>query len=255
MLADEYEAFLFDLDGVVFVDDEPVTGVVEAIRRLRRRGKDIQFVTNNSQYTREAFAEKLTDLGIAAGAEDVTSAAWVTAAHLRDRGFDQVYCIGVDGFRSELDRQGIGLGERGAEAVAVGFDPGVTYADLRTATQLVHGQDLPLVATSGDASYPVADGIAPGTGAIVRAIEAASGTEATVVGKPNPPLFERALRAVSKRPVAMVGDTLASDVAGAHGAGIDGILVSLHCRRDDEADAEVEPEARVETPMGLVEPE
>lgn len=252
MLADEYEAFLFDLDGVVFVDDEPVTGAVKTLQRLRQLGKEIQFVTNNSQHTRQEFAEKLTEMGIDTQADDVTSAAWVTARHLRNRDVDSVYLIGMDGFRTELDRQGIDISDHDADAVVVGFDPTVTYDDLKTATQLVHEQDLPLVATSGDESYPSGDGIAPGTGAILRAIEAASATEATVVGKPNAPLFDRALERVSNRPVAMVGDTPDADVEGAHRAGIDSILVSLHCRHPGRDVTTVSPDARIDTPFDLV---
>jgi len=251
MLADEYGAFLFDLDGVVFVGDEPVTGAVETLRRLRDAGKEIQFVTNNSQHTRRAFAEKLTGFGIDARPEQITSAASATAEYLADRGVESVHLVGMDGFRTELGRRGIDDSERDADAVVVGFDPTVTYDDIETATRLVYERDLPLVATSGDTSYPSGDGVAPGTGAILRAIEAASGTEATVVGKPNAPLFDLALDRVSTRPVVMVGDTPGADVEGARRAGIDSILVSLHCRAD-RADA-VDPDVRIETPIDLVD--
>ncbi|WP_251329688.1 HAD-IIA family hydrolase [Haloplanus pelagicus] len=253
MLADEYEALLFDLDGVVFVGDEPVRGAVETLRRLRDAGKEIQFVTNNSQHTRREFAEKLAAFGIDARPVEITSAASATAEYLADRGVESVYLVGMDGLRAELRQRGIADRERDADAVVVGFDPTVTYDDIATATSLVYDRDLPLVATSGDTSYPSGDGVAPGTGAILRAIEAASDTEATVVGKPNAPLFDRALGRISTRPVAMVGDTPSADVAGANRAGIDSILVSLHCRAGHDVDPS--PDVRIETPLDLVDPD
>jgi HAD superfamily hydrolase (TIGR01450 family) len=87
-----------------------------------------------------------------------------------------------------------------------------------------HGADL--VASNADATYPAADGVTlPGAGAIVAAVETATGARAEVVGKPHAPIFREALRrAAGERPL-VVGDRLDSDIEGARRLGWDSALV------------------------------
>ncbi|QLG27294.1 HAD-IIA family hydrolase [Halorarum halophilum] len=248
MLADRYDAFLFDLDGVVVVGDRPVTGAVETLERLRDRGAQVRFVTNNSRSTRESVSDHLESLGVEAAVEETFTAASATAAHLADAGASSVYVLGSDGFTEEMRRHGVRPTEADADAVAVGLARTATYDDLATATRLVRN-GASFVAANADGAYPTEEGIAPGTGALVAALRAATGRDATVVGKPEPELFERALSGVEGR-VAMVGDSRGSDVAGARRVGIDAVLVTEHAREDD---AGPEPDATVATPHGLFE--
>lgn len=248
MLADRYDAFLFDLDGVVVVGDRPVTGAVETLERLRDRGAQVRFVTNNSRSTRESVSDHLESLGVEAAVEETFTAASATAAHLADAGASSVYVLGSDGFAEEMRRHGVRPTEADADAVAVGLARTATYDDLATATRLVRN-GASFVAANADGAYPTEEGIAPGTGALVAALRAATGRDATVVGKPEPELFERALSGVEGR-VAMVGDSRGSDVAGARRVGIDAVLVTEHAREDD---AGPEPDATVATPRGLFE--
>lgn len=248
MLADRYDAFLFDLDGVVVVGDRPVTGAVETLERLRDRGAQVRFVTNNSRSTREGVRDRLVSLGVEATVEETFTAASATAAHLAEAGASSVYVLGSDGLAEEMRRHGVTPSEADAEAVAVGLDRTATYDDLTTATRLVRG-GAAFVAANADGAYPTEGGVAPGTGALVAALRAATGRDATVVGKPEPELFERALSGVEGR-VAMVGDSRESDVAGAKRVGIDTVLVTEHARDDD---AGPDPDATVGTPRGLFE--
>ncbi|WP_101297022.1 HAD-IIA family hydrolase [Halegenticoccus soli] len=261
MLADRYDAFLFDLDGVIVVGDRPVDGAVDALARLRDRGTPIRFVTNNSRSTREALCAHLRDLGIEARVEEMYTAASATAAHLADAGADSVYVLGDDGFAAEMSRHGVtptdgraggdSVIEDAADAVAVGLDRTATYDKLATATRLIRERGAAFVAANDDNAYPTDEGIAPGTGALVAALRTATGREPTVVGKPHPELFERAMSGLDGE-VAMVGDSLASDVEGARRAGIESIYVTAHARAEDEGPA---PDATVDTPAGLFDPE
>ena len=249
MLADRYDAFLFDLDGVVVVGDRPVTGAVETLERLRERGTQVRFVTNNSRSTREAICDHLDSLGVEAAVEETYTAASATAAHLAEAGASSVYVLGGDGFAEEMRRHGVTPTETAdADAVAVGLDESATYDDLTAATRLLR-DGAAFVAANEDAVYPTEEGLAPGTGALVAALRTATGRDATVVGKPEPELFERALSGVEGR-VAMVGDSRGADVAGAKRAGVDAILVTEHAREDD---AGPDPDVTVATPRGLFE--
>jgi HAD superfamily hydrolase (TIGR01457 family) len=228
MLAERFDAFLFDLDGVLYQGDEPIPGAPEAVAALRALGKGVAFVTNNSSRTPEAVAAKLRSVGIEAVAGEVETSGLTTAALLAERGVPDAYVIGGEGVRRALADAGILVLEGDpdtAGAVVVGFDPEVDYAMLRRASLLVQA-GVPFIATNPDASFPAGDGERwPGAGAIVAAVETTTGVRAEVIGKPNPPIFRAALdRAGGGRPL-MIGDRLDTDIAGAVAAGWPSFLV------------------------------
>lgn len=247
MLADRYDAFLFDLDGVVVVGDRPVRGAVETLESLRERDTPVRFVTNNSRSTREALCDHLRELGVEASVDELYTAASVTSAHLADAGVETVYVLGSEGLAEEMRRHGLRPVDERADAVAVGLDRSATYDDLAAATRQIREEGARFVAANDDNAYPTEEGIAPGTGALVAAIRTATGREPTVVGKPQPELFERALSGLDGR-VAMVGDSRTSDVAGARSVGIESILVTEHARDEDDGPA---PDATIPDPRGL----
>ena len=164
--------------------------------------------------------------------------------------------IGTGSFHRQVAEAGIEEVdlEEWADAVAVmvsGHD-GFDYRELRAAAMAARAGAI-LAATGKDPTMPMPDGHWPGTGAILAAIETASGVEATVTGKPFPAIFEAALDAIG-RPgrVAMVGDRADTDVAGAQAIGLDGILLS----RPGSASAQpelgwVDPDHRIESLLDL----
>ncbi|MDP9302476.1 MAG: HAD family hydrolase, partial [Actinomycetota bacterium] len=85
MIADRYDAFLFDLDGVLYRGEEPIDGAARTLATLRSLGKGLAFITNNSSRTPEAIAAYLTGLGIEAQPEEVETSALTTAELLRSR--------------------------------------------------------------------------------------------------------------------------------------------------------------------------
>lgn len=232
LLADVYEAFILDLDGVLFRGDEPIAAATPTIDALRGMGKRLVFLTNNSARTPEQIATKLGRLGIDASADEVVTSAQATGEFLagqRESGQPlTAYVIGQDGIRSALVESGLELVDGDADRsdfVVVGWDGDVTYEMLRRATVLVRG-GARLVATNADASYPAPGGeLWPGAGAILAAVETASDARAVVVGKPHPPLFRSALSRAGTRKALMVGDRIETDIAGAVTAGLDAALV------------------------------
>lgn len=229
ILAEAFEAFLLDLDGVVYRGSQPLSGAPEALARLRAGRRRPVFLTNNSARTPEQIARKLIGLGVEAAPEEVVTSAQALADLLSRRDGDRTaFVIGEDGVRQALSASGIEVvdGEPDRTGyVVVGWDRGVTYDDLRTASVLV-GRGATLVATNADPSYPAEGGeLWPGAGAILAAVETATGVRAEVAGKPHVPLFEAALDRAGTRRAAVIGDRIETDVAGARAARLQSILV------------------------------
>lgn len=226
MLADRFDVFLLDLDGVLYVGNAPLPGAVDAVRRLRRRGKTLRFLTNDPRPARAEATRRLQAMGFDAHAGEVVTSGWATAAYLRTERVASAYVVGSDGLRATLQEAGIAVtDEADVEAVVVGCDEHVDYRAIQhAATRIRRGARF--VATNADATFPTPAGPYPATGAIVAAVEAAAGRRPTVVGKPEPLMFEMALEGVppSARAV-MIGDRWEIDVVGAQRAGIAGLLV------------------------------
>jgi glycerol 3-phosphatase-2 len=225
-----FDGLIVDLDGVVWIGAEAVPGSVVALRDLRERGIRILFVTNDPRGSRADYAAQLDGLGIEARESEIVTSSSALASLLgRDAPGKTAYVIGSPALKAELAAAGLRLldddAARDADVVAVGGHVGFDYGELRIAGQALRRGAL-LYATGRDAVFPMPDGPWPGTGAVLAAVEAAGGTEATVVGKPEPFIFEhaRTLLAGCER-VAIVGDNLESDIAGGKRAGLTTILV------------------------------
>src|SRR5436189_243703 len=85
------------------------------------------------------------------------------------------------------------------------------------------------------------DGLWPGTGAILAAVEVGSGREAAIVGKPEPQLFFTALDRLGDGSTLVIGDRLDADIAAAEKARLDAALVLTGGTTREEADAAKKP--------------
>lgn len=228
MLAEQFAAFLFDLDGVVYVGEEALPGARESLARLRDMGKPVRFLTNDPRPTRADVARRLSGLGVEADPKEVVTSGWATAENLRESGVRSAYVVGSEGLAAEVREAGINTDERGGyEAVVVGCDERVSYEHIRRASELVHG-GAAFVATNDDGSFPGPEGPLPATGAIVAAVRVATGKRPTVVGKPHDRMFDLCARDLGVEPsrAAVVGDSIETDILGAHNSGFAGILIS-----------------------------
>jgi phosphoglycolate/pyridoxal phosphate phosphatase family enzyme len=241
-LPDRVRLVIFDLDGVVYRGDEPVPGAAELVDFLHRHRVAVRFATNNSMSTRRVYVERLAGMGIVATTDEIVTSTSATIEHLRRHAPEvrAVLAIGADGMESELREAGLdvtmaatavthepgGPLDRPHDAVIVGLDPAVDYAGLSSAMAAV-AAGARLIATNADARYPTPAGFLPGAGAIVAALQTASGAMAEIIGKPSPAMFTAILEAagVSAAETVVVGDNPDADVAGAHRAGCAAILV------------------------------
>lgn len=246
-LADEFDGFLIDLDGVVWVGRELVPGAVETLAKMLDDGKEVVFVTNNSVKQPAEYAARLRDAGIEIGDDRVLTGGAVTAQLAAERvgAGGTAFVIGAPGFKRTVAAAGLKLldGEaaRSADAVVVSAHREFDYAELLTATRALQA-GAALFGTSRDPTLPMPDGAWPGTGATLAAVETASGKCAETGGKPEPPLFEQALALIPRADrVAMVGDRIASDIEGGRRAGLATVLVLTGADARAEAEAAKSP--------------
>jgi HAD superfamily hydrolase (TIGR01450 family) len=257
--ADEFDGFLIDLDGVVWIGREPVPGAVESLRALIEGGKEIVFVTNNPGRPPATYAERLRGIGVPV-ADDRVVTAGVATARLAAERIGQgagAFVVGAPGLKEATVDAGLELLEgepaKSADAVLVSGHREFDYEELLTATFALR-RGAALFATSRDPTLPMPGGPWPGTGAILAAVETASGKTAEIGGKPEPHLFAqaRSLIAGAAR-VAMVGDRVSSDVVGGHRAGLTTILVlSGACTREEAEAAEPPPDHVLDDISGLL---
>jgi 4-nitrophenyl phosphatase len=194
--------FALDLDGVVWLADEPIPGAAAAVGRLRAAGHDVVFCTNNSSQPVAEVEAKLARMEIPAAGLVITSA--MAAATLVEPG-ERVLVCGGPGIVEALEQRGaIPIREGAADVVLVGFHRDFDYERLRIAATAVR-RGARLLATNDDTSYPTPDGPIPGGGAILAAVETGAGVRATVAGKPNAPMAGL-VRDVLGADGVMVGD-------------------------------------------------
>jgi glycerol 3-phosphatase-2 len=265
-LADQFDGFLIDLDGVVWIGRDPVPGSPEALGAMLDAGKEIVFVTNNPTRLPAAYAERLAGMGVEVGPERIVTAGMVAAqlaAAAADGGSALV--LGREPLQemvaaagpAVLDREDVEGADAAAVVVVSGF-PEFRFDHLRAAKRALDA-GAALVATSRDPTMPMPGGEWPGTGSILAAVETATGRTAEIAGKPQRHLFEMALAAIpAAKRVAMVGDRLSSDIAGGHAAGLQTILVLSGTSgaaggSEDPTDAEVQPDHVLPNLAGLVE--
>lgn len=258
-LADNFDGFLVDLDGVVWVGREAVPGSAETLRELIEGGKEVVFVTNNPGRPPATYVERLRQVGVSAAEDRVVTAGVVTAglaaARVGPKG--TAFVIGAAAFHETAAEAGLrelsGEDAGNADAVLVSGHRGFDYEELLAATRALQ-RDAALFATSRDPTLPMPGGAWPGTGSILAAVETASGKRAEIGGKPEHHLFDAARELISAAErVAMVGDRISSDIEGGRRAGLATILVlSGASTREEAATADSPPDHLLDDLAGLL---
>ncbi len=252
-LIDKFNCFLIDLDGVVYVEQSPIEGSVDTINHLVDRGKEILFITNDPRSSLSEYAQKLRDMGLKVTEDDVITSAIAIANHIKSHTEHSekknAYVVGSSALKKEIELAGLTLvdGEEAKEAdyVILGGHPDFHYNELKLATlALRNGAEF--FATSRDPAYPSSEGHVPATGAMLAAIEVASGKKAVVAGKPEYIIFEEALTrntCTGKTNTVIIGDRLDTDILGGYSAGISTILsLSGSTKKEDVKISLIKPD-------------
>ncbi len=262
---------IFDMDGVLYRGNLVMPHAREAVQRLRRGGWQVFFATNNSTATRDEYVTRLAALKLGGDMEHVVTSAYATAHYLErcDPRPKDVLVVGADGLRAEIRAVGIGVRTAAslpgtepppeaaldgadpgamrryltslelpspADTVVVGLDLHLTYAKLAEAQRAVLA-GARFICSNRDRAYPVEGRLLPGAGSIVAAIEIATGQQALCIGKPEPFLFEEALRRAGwtrgGEAAVVIGDVPDYDMVAAHRVGATGVLITTGLTEGD----------------------
>jgi 4-nitrophenyl phosphatase len=207
-----------DLDGVVYLGSQPIQGSADALSELTAAGWNILMCTNNSTRSPTEVAERLHEItGFSTGPESILTSAQAAALMLAPSK-PRCFVLGGSGIVEALTSADIPVVEfaQQAEAVVVGLATDLTYSWLREAVTAVFN-GARLIATNLDSTYPTESGLWPGGGAIVAAVEAATGVKAEPAGKPWPPMRELIAKHLVAGPVWVAGDRPDTDLALAEG--------------------------------------
>ncbi len=228
-----FDAYVFDLDGTIYLGDELLPGAKQLVEELRRRGKAVRFLSNNPTKDPSDYATKLGELGLPTPTEEIVNTVVSMTAWLLDNAPDAVvFPMGSDALIRSLTASGIELSEdpERIDIVLASYDRTFSYRKLQIAFDAIwfHGRAR-LVATNPDRYCPMPGGRGePDCAAMIAAVEACTGTRCEViVGKPDPAMLTLALRGLDVDPArtVMVGDRLSTDLRMAQEAGVVGALV------------------------------
>jgi glycerol-1-phosphatase len=237
-----YDNLLLDLDGCVWVGDEALPGAAEAVAALRDEGKSILFLTNDVRHPPEGFVRKLWKLGVQASLDEVLSVGSAVQFWLAERYSGTAFVVGAQALVDHVADAGLRVVNNTrfasrAEVVVVAGHDDLVFEELKIAAQAVM-RGAELIGATRDANFPMPDGPWPGTGAVLAAIEVASGRQAAyVVGKPEGVMYAAALDRLGDGRTLGVGDRLDVDVLGARRAGLDSALVLTGATTRSQADA------------------
>lgn len=227
--AQAYDAALYDLDGVIYLGAQAVPHAVESVQAATAAGARPLYVTNNSSREPEAIAAQISSFGLACEASQIVTSAQAVAL-LLDEVLEpgaKVLPVGGPGLRTAIAARGFTLVERAADrpdAVVQGFAADLGWRDLAEAAYAI-GAGARHIATNLDGSIPNESGIAPGNGALVRAVVEATGVQPLASGKPLPEIFRQAAERIGSTNPLAIGDRLDTDLEGARAAQMPGMLV------------------------------
>jgi NagD protein len=257
-----FAGYVVDLDGTVYLGDEPLPGAVDALARIRAAGSRVVFLTNNPLRSAADYAERLVRLGIQADEREVVTPLAVLTSYLSEHHPGApVLTVSEPLVDHTLETAGITVTTEPADAgvVVVSFDRTFDYAKLLRAFRAVRRRGAVMVATNPDPFCPSPDGGLPDCAAMLAAVEACTGVKAeAVLGKPGPQMAAevRTRLAVQASDAAMVGDRILTDVAMSRALGMTSILVlSGATAPGDVAASSVQPDYVIDNLADLLPPE
>ncbi len=221
-------ALVIDADGVLWRGRQPLPGVPAFFDFLRARNIPYIIATNNSARPESDVVEKLARYGTPIEESRVLTSSLATALSLPRVAPDakRVLVVGGEWLGTAMTRAGYQVVEQDADAVIVGIDWNLTYEKLKRAHREIR-RGAKFIGTNADKTFPSEEGIIPGAGSILAALEAASETAPIVIGKPERMMFDIAVEKMGVPPelTATLGDRLETDILGGQRAGLRSILV------------------------------
>lgn len=221
-------ALLIDMDGVLWVGQQPLPGVRPFFEFLRARQIRFVLVSNNATRRADYAVGRLKSMGVNITPEEVLTSADATPRWLASKlpEIKRAFVVGEDALLDALREAHIDSVPENADAVIAGLDRSLNYEKLKRATLEIR-RGAKFIATNTDRTLPTEEGLTPGAGSIVAALAAATDIEPLVIGKPGRPMFDLALEMAGTTvpETAMLGDRLDTDIDGAAAIGLTTIMV------------------------------
>ncbi|WP_085991473.1 TIGR01457 family HAD-type hydrolase [Oceanobacillus senegalensis] len=224
----QYKGYLIDLDGTMYLGEEPIDAASEFIETLSKKNIPFLFVTNNSTKTAADVSDKLNKMGIKSKPSQVVTTSLATANYIKSQKSDaSCYVIGEQGIIDALEERGLTVvDEEQADYVIVGLDRQVNYEKLAKACLAVRN-GATFISTNGDVALPTERGLLPGNGSITSVITVSTGVTPIFIGKPEAIIMEEALNTIGldRDEVLMVGDNYNTDIMAGINARMDTLMV------------------------------
>jgi len=242
-------ALIIDMDGVLWHGNQPVSGLNDFFALLRKKSLPFVLATNNASQTASQYIEKLATMGVTIKRKEILTSGMATASYLSQHyppESTRIFVLGEAGASEPLKEKGFTLTDiyqlntpeephNGADIVVCGKDESLNWDKLSTATLNLQ-QGATFIATNGDTTLPTERGLIQGNGAILAALQAATGKSPKIIGKPEPIMYQQALAILGTSPeqTLAIGDRLDTDILGAVNTGMRSIMVLTgHSKRED----------------------
>jgi 4-nitrophenyl phosphatase len=243
-------ALIIDMDGVLWHGTNPLPGLSDFFQTLRRLNIRFILATNNASLTQDQYVIKLANMGIAVAQHEILTSAMATALYLAEHNnpaTTRVFVVGEAGATQPLIERGFTLtglyeikkhgdpSQKGADIVVCGKDQTLTWDKLATATLNIRA-GAQFIATNADTTLPTEYGITLGNGAILAALQVATGVAPISIGKPEPIMYQQAMLLLGADPAETIaiGDRLETDILGAVRAGIRSLMVLTGVSTEDD---------------------
>lgn len=245
-------AFIIDMDGVLWHGDKPMPGLTDFFLTLRDQQIRFILATNNASLTPAQYVNKLAGMGVTVTQDEILTSGIATALYLNEHeepATTRVFVIGEDGAKEPLIERGFTLTglyeisndntpDKGADIVVCGKDQTLTWDKLATATLNIRA-GAKFIGTNADTTLPTEHGITHGNGAILAALQVATGVTPIIIGKPEPIIYQQAmaLLGTDTSETVAIGDRLETDILGAVRTGIRSLMVLTGVSTEDDLKA------------------
>lgn len=243
-LPDNIKALILDMDGVLWRENTPIGELPAIFAQIRDCGLKVACATNNASRTVDEFLEKFASFGVTLEPWQIVTSSLATA-HRLEKEYPQggtVFVVGENGIQNALEEKGFTVivdpeNDSAVDAVVVGIDWHLNYPKLRRATFHIRS-GAAFYGTNPDKSFPTPQGLAPGAGSILAALEAAGDVKPLIIGKPEPFMMQLALERLETQPeeTLVIGDRLETDIVAGQAAGCRTALVLSGVTTSEQAE-------------------
>jgi HAD superfamily hydrolase (TIGR01450 family) len=229
----EYDGYIFDLDGTIYLGKELLPGARELVERLRALGKRVVFLSNNPTRDVRMYADKLSGMGLPTPVEEIVTTVYTTTQWiLQNAPGAVVYPISEEPLIRALTDAGISISDdpEKIDIVIASYDRSLTWRKLQIAFEAVwFYKRARIICTNPDLYCPFPGGRGEvDAGAVIAALEAVTGRKCEVnCGKPSPVMVKTIMTAVGLEPGQCVttGDRLYTEIRMGIQSGMDTAVV------------------------------